>query len=106
MQILWVWGRRGIAAAALHVSDFAGAAWGKSAKVQNCTTQRKSSARVDGRRGKNAMSRKRTQTLEGLTDSAVTWFFVGLMLIAAIAFLTSRRSGWSRLTKVRMRRSR
>ena len=35
--------------------------------------------------GENAMSRKRTQTLEGLTDSAVTWFFVGLMLIAAIA---------------------
>ena len=31
------------------------------------------------------MSRKRTQTLAGLTDSAVTWFFVGLMLIAAIA---------------------
>ena len=35
--------------------------------------------------GENAMSRKRTQTLEGLTDSAITWFFVGLMLIAAIA---------------------
>lgn len=31
------------------------------------------------------MSRKRTQTLESLTDSAITWFFVGLMMIAAIA---------------------
>jgi hypothetical protein len=31
------------------------------------------------------MSRKRTQTIEGLTDSAITWFFVGLMFIAAIA---------------------
>jgi hypothetical protein len=35
--------------------------------------------------GTNAMSRKRTQTLEGLTDSAITWFFVGLILNAAIA---------------------
>ena len=34
--------------------------------------------------GENAMSRKGTQTLEGLTDSAVTWLFVGLILIAAI----------------------
>ena len=37
------------------------------------------------------MSRKRTQTLESYsynyTDSAITWFFVGLMLIAAIAAL-------------------
>ena len=31
------------------------------------------------------MSRKKTQTLEGLTDSAVTWFFVGLLFIAAFA---------------------
>jgi hypothetical protein len=31
------------------------------------------------------MSRRRTQTLEGYGDSAITWFFVGLMLIAAIA---------------------
>ena len=31
------------------------------------------------------MSRKRTQTLESYSDSAITWFFVGLMLIAAIA---------------------
>ena len=33
------------------------------------------------------MSRKRTQTLESYNDSAITWFFVGLMLIAAIAAL-------------------
>ncbi|MEO8420378.1 MAG: hypothetical protein ABI457_04220 [Hyphomicrobium sp.] len=31
------------------------------------------------------MSRKRINTLESLSDSAITWFFVGLMLIAAIA---------------------
>jgi hypothetical protein len=31
------------------------------------------------------MSRKRTYTLESFGDSAITWFFVGLMLIAAIA---------------------
>lgn len=31
------------------------------------------------------MSRKRTYSLETLSDSAITWFFVGLMLIAAIA---------------------
>ena len=33
------------------------------------------------------MSRKRTHTLESFGDSAITWFFVGLMLIAAIAAL-------------------
>ena len=31
------------------------------------------------------MSRKRTRTIETYSDSASTWFFVGLMLIAAIA---------------------
>jgi len=31
------------------------------------------------------MSRKRTRTIETYSDSAITWFFVGLMLIAAIA---------------------
>ena len=31
------------------------------------------------------MSRKRTSTLEAYSDSAITWFFVGLLLIAAIA---------------------
>jgi len=31
------------------------------------------------------MSRKRTRTIEAYGDSAITWFFVGLMLIAAIA---------------------
>jgi hypothetical protein len=31
------------------------------------------------------MSRKRTQSLESLTDNAITWFFVGLMMIAVIA---------------------
>jgi hypothetical protein len=31
------------------------------------------------------MSRKRTHTLESVSDSAITWFFVGLLLIAAIA---------------------
>lgn len=33
------------------------------------------------------MSRKRTHDLESYSDSAITWFFVGLMLIAAIAAL-------------------
>jgi hypothetical protein len=33
------------------------------------------------------MSRKRTHSIEGLSDSAITWFFVGLLLIAAIAGL-------------------
>jgi hypothetical protein len=31
------------------------------------------------------MSRRRTQSLESYSDSAITWFFVGLLLIAAIA---------------------
>ena len=31
------------------------------------------------------MLRRRTQSLESYSDSAITWFFVGLMLIAAIA---------------------
>jgi len=31
------------------------------------------------------MSRKRTRTFEAYGDSAVTWFFIGLLLIAAIA---------------------
>jgi hypothetical protein len=31
------------------------------------------------------MSRKRTYTRESVSDSAITWFFVGLMLIAGIA---------------------
>ena len=31
------------------------------------------------------MSRKRTMSIESVTDSAITWFFVGLVLIAAIA---------------------
>jgi hypothetical protein len=34
---------------------------------------------------RDAMSRKRTHTLESVSDSAITWFFVGLLLIAAIA---------------------
>jgi len=33
------------------------------------------------------MSRKIANALENLNDSAVTWFFVGLLLIAAIAGL-------------------
>jgi hypothetical protein len=33
------------------------------------------------------MSRKRMQTFDAYGDSAITWFFVGLMLIAAIAAL-------------------
>jgi len=33
------------------------------------------------------MPRKRTQALASLSDSAITWFFVGLLLIAAIAGL-------------------
>jgi hypothetical protein len=33
------------------------------------------------------MSRKRTRSIEAYGDSASTWFFVGLMLIAAIAAL-------------------
>ena len=33
------------------------------------------------------MSRKRGHTLESLNDSAVTWFFVGLLMIAGIAGL-------------------
>ena len=32
-----------------------------------------------------AMSRKRMQAPDGLSDNAVTWFFVGLLVIAAIA---------------------
>jgi hypothetical protein len=31
------------------------------------------------------MSRKRVQALGGLSDSAITWFFVGLLVIAVIA---------------------
>ena len=31
------------------------------------------------------MSLKRTHTLESYIDISITWFFVGLMLIAAIA---------------------
>jgi hypothetical protein len=31
------------------------------------------------------MSRKRTQALESLSHSAIVWFFVGLLLIAATA---------------------
>lgn len=38
------------------------------------------------------MSRRRTQALEGLGDSAITWFFVGLLLIAAIAGLLGQVS--------------
>jgi hypothetical protein len=33
------------------------------------------------------MSRKWTRSIEAYGDSAITWFFVGLMLIAAIAAL-------------------
>jgi hypothetical protein len=33
------------------------------------------------------MPRRRTQALESLNDSAITWFFVGLLVIAAIAGL-------------------
>ncbi|WP_280173518.1 hypothetical protein [Hyphomicrobium sp. NDB2Meth4] len=33
------------------------------------------------------MSRKRGHTLESLNDSAVTWFFIGLLMIAGIAGL-------------------
>ncbi|MFA5900029.1 MAG: hypothetical protein WC829_13065 [Hyphomicrobium sp.] len=33
------------------------------------------------------MSRKKTQDLEDLSHGAITWFFVGLMIIAAIAGL-------------------
>lgn len=33
------------------------------------------------------MPRKRTQALESLGDSAITWFFVGLLLIALVAGL-------------------
>ncbi len=33
------------------------------------------------------MLRKRIQALEGVSDSAITWFFLGLMLIAAIAIV-------------------
>ncbi len=33
------------------------------------------------------MSRRRTQALDSLSHSAITWFFVGLLLIAAIAGL-------------------
>lgn len=33
------------------------------------------------------MSRRRTQAIESLSHSAVTWFFVGLLMIAAIAGL-------------------
>jgi hypothetical protein len=33
------------------------------------------------------MPRRRTQALESLSDSAITWFFVGLLVIAAIAGL-------------------
>jgi hypothetical protein len=33
------------------------------------------------------MSRKRMHSIEVLSDSAITWFFVGLLLIAAIAGL-------------------
>lgn len=33
------------------------------------------------------MSRKRTQALDSLNHSAITWFFVGLLMIAAIAGL-------------------
>lgn len=33
------------------------------------------------------MSRRRTPALESLSHSAVAWFFVGLLLIAAIAGL-------------------
>jgi hypothetical protein len=57
---------------------------GKSAKVQARGTRRKSSACVWAQQG-DAMSRKRTRTIETYSDSAITWFFVGLMLIAAIA---------------------
>jgi len=31
------------------------------------------------------MPRKRTQTWESVSDSAITWFFIGLLMIAAIA---------------------
>lgn len=33
------------------------------------------------------MSRRRTQTFECLGESAITWFFIGLMVIAATAGL-------------------
>ncbi|WP_424957296.1 hypothetical protein [Hyphomicrobium sp. 1Nfss2.1] len=33
------------------------------------------------------MSRKRGHTLDSLNDSAVTWFFIGLLMIAGIAGL-------------------
>ncbi|HET6322164.1 MAG TPA: hypothetical protein VFF87_08955 [Hyphomicrobium sp.] len=31
------------------------------------------------------MPRKRTQTWDAVSDSAITWFFIGLLMIAAIA---------------------
>jgi len=33
------------------------------------------------------MPRKRTQTWDTLSDSAITWFFIGLLMIAAIAIV-------------------
>jgi hypothetical protein len=33
------------------------------------------------------MSRKRTQSFESLGESAITWFFIGMMMIAATAGL-------------------
>jgi len=33
------------------------------------------------------MSRKPSHTVEAIADNAMTWFFVGLLLIAAIAAL-------------------
>lgn len=38
------------------------------------------------------MSRKRMLSAESLSDSALTWFFVGLLLIAAIAGLLGQVS--------------
>ncbi|MCZ7594528.1 hypothetical protein [Hyphomicrobium sp.] len=64
--------------------ESSGAPGGKSAKLLARVWRKVGSACVWAQWG-NAMSRKRTQTLESLTDSAITWFFVGLMMIAAIA---------------------
>lgn len=33
------------------------------------------------------MSRKKSQVIENASDSALTWFFVGMLVIAAVAAL-------------------
>jgi uncharacterized membrane-anchored protein len=58
---------------------------GKSAMVWARGTRMKRSCACVMGAARDAMSRKRSHTLESVSDSAITWFFVGLMLIAAIA---------------------